>query len=422
MAGSGRASLARCESGRTEEDLSLWSRSCCCKSWALFSMKRPSFTDDTITCSCAQPGSGNVSPMNTWCTTAGGATTCNFDNFPVNVPGLSLVTMGTPGANGTNATIAVGTVTTSGSTVTVTNSGTNNAAVLNFNFPSSTAAALPLAGKNVMFDGDSITAIFGNKWQQAFIAATGATYYGQDARAGRTWVTLLDGYGAICPLASLSSLGTWSSTTSTNQASQCGFGVSGTVGSNGTYTSPVNGYTLAQTLANVEVLVIALGTNDAGFYSAEGYTCGASTTNDCLKIGSLSDAYTAGTEYAAINFALDAIVTAKPTLRIIIVTPYFFVNGAPTTGSQSMVSDGSGNTIVITPGTAANAALANIQAEVAIEQAEGAARGIPVLNMLANGNINIINLNRQTRDGTHPTDAYMLNFMGPFIGKFVSTH
>lgn len=41
-----------------------------------------------------------------------------------------------------------------------------------------------LAGKNVMFIGDSLSSQFGNKWQQAFIDRTGAVYYGQDAAPG----------------------------------------------------------------------------------------------------------------------------------------------------------------------------------------------------------------------------------------------
>ena len=162
-----------------------------------------------------------------------------------------------------------------------------------------------LAGKNVMFWGDSLSSIFSNKWQTAFIAVTGANYYSQDARPGRTWGSMLEGYGASCPLASLSALGPWNPNTSVSTSSQCGLVVGGTLGNYGSYASPQSGYTLAQTLANVDVLVIALGTNHPN------------------NLGSLADAYTAGTEHAAMNFALDAVYTANPTIHVIEIGPTF---------------------------------------------------------------------------------------------------
>ncbi len=256
-----------------------------------------------------------------------------------------------------------------------------------------------------MFWGDSISSIFGNKWQNAFIARTGAVYYGQDARPGRAWGSMLEGYGAYCPLASLGSLGAFNANTDTNHTPQCSFPTGGVIGNYGTYTVPVTGQTLAQTLANVDLLVIVLGTNDA--------------STSFGPIGNITDGYTAGTEYASMNFALDAVYTAKPTIKVVIVTPYFFGNGADITGANATASDGSGSTLVYTQGTTNSlAAAAKIQALVNAEIAVGNARGIPVLNMLSNGNINALNIGKQTRDSIHPTDLYMNTVMGPLAAQF----
>ena len=251
--------------------------------------------------------------------------------------------------------------------------------------PSSTVLASALNGKNVMFWGDSISAIFGNRWQNAFIARTGAVYYGQDARVGRTWGSLLEGYGASCPLASLSALVGFDPMTRTDRQPQCGFPINGIEGN--TYLpTPQAGYSLAQTLANVDLLMIQMGTNDVSRYNGDSQSIGT--------LGTITDGYAAGTEYGAINFALDAIYTAKPTIRVIIVTPYYF--GGP--GNRA----------------------AAIKPFVDAELEEGLSRGIPVLNMLANANINAINLSSQTIDGVHGTDTYFTTVMGEKAAQFAA--
>ena len=260
-----------------------------------------------------------------------------------------------------------------------------------------------LIGKKVMFWGDSLSSIFSSEWQNAFIARTGAVYYSQDARPGRTWGSALEGYGASCPLSSISALGTYSGATSVSTSSQCGFSVGGLLSDYNTFgtTPPVNGNTLAQTLANVDALIVPLGTNDASLYAG--------------KFGNLGDAYTA-TEAGAIAFALDAWIAAKPTLRIILVTPTYFSNGCTTSGASS--GTGASSTLLCTPSSATNSAAAEIGAEVNIIVASGQSRGIPVLNMLQNGGIGPTTLGTFTRDGTHPTDYHFTNIYGPAIAQF----
>lgn len=243
-----------------------------------------------------------------------------------------------------------------------------------------------LSGKNVMFVGDSLSSQFGNKWQQAFIKRTGAIYYGQDVRPGRTWASVLEGYGAWCPLLTVSALGPYDPATATDHSPQCGYPTGGTLGLYGSWPTPQAGYTLAQTLADVDLLVIALGINDVSAFNGQPGSAGA--------LGTITDSYTAGTEFAAMNFALDAIYSARPGISVILVTPYYF--GGP--GDR----------------------IAAIQPIVDAQIAEGQRRGIPVLNMLANGNINAINLNMQTRDTYHGTDLYLTNVYGPKVAEFAA--
>lgn len=243
-----------------------------------------------------------------------------------------------------------------------------------------------LSGKNVMFVGDSLSSQFGNKWQQAFINRTGAVYYGQDVRPGRTWASVLEGYGAWCPLPTLSALGPYDAATPTDHSPQCSYPTGGTLGLYGSWSTPQTGYTLSQTLANVDLLVIALGINDVSVFNGQPGSSGT--------LGTINDSYTAGTEFAAMNFVLDAIYSARPGISVILVTPYYF--GGP--GDR----------------------IAAIQPIVDAQLAEGQRRGIPVLNMLANGNINAINLNTQTRDTYHGTDLYLTTVYGPKVAEFAA--
>lgn len=84
---------------------------------------------------CLQPSS--EASANSWCTTSGGTLTCNIDNYTPNLAAILPVQYGPQGPAGSAATISVGSTTTlpAGSNATVSNSGNNSAAVLNFGIP-----------------------------------------------------------------------------------------------------------------------------------------------------------------------------------------------------------------------------------------------------------------------------------------------
>ena len=54
-----------------------------------------------------------------------------------------------------------------------------------------------LQGRNFGVQGDSISAVFGNAWQNVVIARTGMNLVSQDARSGRNLTTAFECYGTI---------------------------------------------------------------------------------------------------------------------------------------------------------------------------------------------------------------------------------
>lgn len=95
------------------------------------------------TSSCVQPSS--ASAQSYWCSTSSGTTTCNFDLYN---PSVATQTVAAYGPQGPAGTVGIGTITplSSGSTPTVTNSGTSSAAILNFGLPVAATGATGATG------------------------------------------------------------------------------------------------------------------------------------------------------------------------------------------------------------------------------------------------------------------------------------
>jgi hypothetical protein len=143
-------------------------------------------------------------------------------------------------------------------------------------------AISPLFGKKFALFADSIGQNLGNYWQNQLIARTGMIEVYQNAYGGRKTAGIFSDYQ----------------------------------GPGGTFTPPSNttgylgttpGNTLAQDLAAAtpDVIIIALGTNDAN-----------------TPLGSPGDAKTAPTLYGNILNAVDTVAAAWPSAQILWITPY----------------------------------------------------------------------------------------------------
>lgn len=263
---------------------------------------------------------------------------------------------------------------------------TANQQVVNYaNFASVKASAQPLSGKKIGFMGDSLTASFNQLWQSALAARTGATLWRQDARGGRAFSAQLEAFGCPSPLANLSSIGSYAGA---NPASGNLNSVSGNPVSqyNRYYQVPADGTTLAQWLADLDLLIIWLGTNDANALT------NPSTGTDYVNgIGTLTDAYTAKTFHGAMNWVLDAVLTAKPSQRIMGVDLYQSATGSA----------------------------ANIAAVQAGLKANYEARSIPLLEASKKWGINSRSSGTLLRaDGIHLTDDSFTRIAGPSIAEF----
>lgn len=214
--------------------------------------------------------------------------------------------------------------------------------------------------QDIGFIGDSITSIVGSEWIPTVLSRTGATEVFTDARGGRPWAGAFECYGVAStdPGGTLSTYNA-SDTNCNAQTNNIG---------------DVAGNTLAENLANVKLLVVELGTDD-----------------DTTTIGTLGDAPTAGTLYGDMNWVISTLQTANPTMRIIMVTPYYNIQG-----SASVVQN-------------------IVNAEVSY----GASMGIPVLNLLANGGFNSINYVTYLGSSGLHVNAAGGAVMGAAVAQFV---
>jgi hypothetical protein len=223
--------------------------------------------------------------------------------------------------------------------------------------PANVSAVL---GKRFAVQGDSISALFSQAWQNVVVARSGMTLVSQDARGGRRFDTALECWGnpqvGSAPGAFVGSFQTGGGVCS---AEQIGL---------------TDGESFADSLANVDVLIIELGTNDV------------QTT-----LGSPGDAVNARTFYGNMRWVVEAYLTAKPSLRVVMVTAQ----------SSGLVSRD-----VVQQYVDATVLYAN-------------SMGIPVLNMMTQGGVNPITSHTLVPDGTHPGSFAFENIYGPLIAQFV---
>lgn len=203
--------------------------------------------------------------------------------------------------------------------------------------------------------GDSIASDYNNAWQNIVIARTGMTLTTQDARPGRTLLETFECWGA--------SLGGVPGTFRKSGGWACGL-----------MTGFTEGEVFAKSLANIDVLIIALGTN-----------------GENTPIGTLGDSTATQTFYGELRWVVETYQTAKPAMRVILVTPQRNGFAAPeVTGAIADAFTHYGKSV-----------------------------GVPVINMFALGGVNEKTSGTLTLDGTHPSPLGFSNFYGPVIAQGV---
>ncbi len=218
-----------------------------------------------------------------------------------------------------------------------------------------------LQGRRFSVQGDSISALLGNGWQDVVIARTGMTLQTQDARGGRTFPTALECWGDPRPG---NPPGNFDASYPVNQ------GPCGKIDIGIADETP-----FAQSLANVDVLLIDLGSNDQG-----------------ETIGTLGDATNSGTYYGNMRWVVEAYLTAKPTLRIVLITNQYLGYSPTKSGLFAAATVAYGNSM-----------------------------GIPVLNMFQMGGVNSLTMSSLTPDGVHPNHFDLTTIYGPTIAQFVQS-
>jgi lysophospholipase L1-like esterase len=192
------------------------------------------------------------------------------------------------------------------------------------------------------------------EWQKIVANRTGLVPSFNDAISGRRLSGAFSCYGVSHPG---DQLGTYSTA------------ISGCTSDGGK-----DGATLAGNLADSDLAIIVLGTNDGH-----------------EPIGQLGDEPTSGTSEGTLRWIVETLVTANPKIRVVIVTPQFNTN--------------------------APAPAFRLLADAEAEYAESA--GIPVINMFRLGGVNSINLSTMTEDGVHPRLWAFDNFYGPVIAQYL---
>ena len=213
-----------------------------------------------------------------------------------------------------------------------------------------------LAGKRFFVLGDSISSktMANKEWQKVVANRTGLVLSFNDAIPGRHLYEAFSCYGVSHPGDQLGAYST---------------AIPGCTSDGGK-----DGATLAQNLANSDLALINLGTNDGH-----------------EPIGQLGDEPTSGTSQGTLRWIVETLETANPKIRVVIVTPQFNTNAPAPTFRL----------------------LADAEAEYA-----GSA-GIPVINMFRLGGVNSINLSTMTVDGVHPNLWAFDNVYGPVIAQYL---
>lgn len=213
-----------------------------------------------------------------------------------------------------------------------------------------------LAGKKFFVIGDSISSILvsNKEWEKVVISRTGLVSGFTDAIPGRHLYQAFSCYGISTPGGQL---GTYS-----------------TANPGCTSDGGKDGATLAENLADSDLAIINLGTNDGN-----------------ETIGHPGDEPNSGTAEGTLRWIVETLETANPKIRVVIVTPQLNLFAS----------------------AAAFKLLADAEAEYA-----GSA-GIPVINMYRVGGVNPTNLMTMTNDGVHPTKWAFDNFYGPVIAQYL---
>jgi lysophospholipase L1-like esterase len=209
--------------------------------------------------------------------------------------------------------------------------------------PGGTVVVPPaLTNSNAAIFGDSYLATYGSAWMPFLSSLTGLNFTLQDGRSGRPTQDIFENYSAT-PATRISQLQT--------------------------------------ALANIDVVVIELSTNDG---------------QNVATLGSPGDPATASTEYGYVQNAISTLLTAKPGLSIIWIGSILY-----NTSSYGGVGS--------TPAMQA-------QLDTAISYV-CAQNGVPYLQMSKLSGINSFNWSTYLRDGVHLTDAAYSNKFAPLIAR-----
>ena len=218
-----------------------------------------------------------------------------------------------------------------------------------------------LYGRRFAVQGDSISALFNNSWQNVVIQRTGMILVSQDARGGRGFRTAFECWGN--PLVGEAPSGyNFSYEFPGYPGVTCGQEAIGIP----------DGMSFSDSLKNVDLLIIQLSSSDQQ-----------------MVLGALGDRVTAGTFYGNMRWVLETYLKAKPTLRIVMITAEYN-SAAPPQVTQHYV----------------DAMLAY-----------GNSMGIPVVNMFALSGVNFLTSSVYTRDGVHPSHYHFVNNYGPVIAQ-----
>ena len=216
--------------------------------------------------------------------------------------------------------------------------------------------------------GDSLSAQFGNAWQNVVIQRTGMSLVMQDARGGRSFDKAFECWGNP-PVGGTPGSFDPTYVFPANYGSCAGSAYTAFIG-----ISP--GMTFADSLANVDLLVIDLGTND-----------------QATPLGQLGDATTANTFYGNMRWVVETYLNTKPTLRVVLVTTQYNRFATPAVNQQyAAATETYGNSV-----------------------------GIPVINMYKLGGVNVITEPVLLRDSVHPSALGFTKFYGPVIAQHLQS-
>jgi hypothetical protein len=211
--------------------------------------------------------------------------------------------------------------------------------------------------------GDSYSAGDDGVWQSVVSSRTGMKQVFQDARGGRTLAQAFECYGGPAqggnpgPFVASQTVPA-PGTANVYCGANTGFG-------------ETNGNTLAQNLSGVDILVVELSENDAFTHE---------------PLGSPGDETSTPTFYGSLRWVVETILTAKPTVRLVLIAPQYHLGDDFKTYADAMVTYGN-------------------------------SMGVPVINMFTLSGVNAITQASLTSDSLHPTPFAYANIYGPVVAQ-----